>query len=186
IRRLGDDRVVPVDVRVVSATNIDIGQQIGEGQFRADLYYRLNLLNLTIPPLRERDEDVPVMLSYFLSKFCCDYAKPVPQLTPEALSLLRAYAWPGNVRELRNLCERLAVLSDSPKVTRELILELGLLSAEFVQRRTARAEAGEPDAELLRQLTRPRINQTELARRLGISRTTLWRRMSKNCQNNNE
>ena len=109
IRRIGGHTVQPVDQ--LSATNINIEKQIEEGKFRSDLYYRLNLLDLYIPPLRERQEDIQEMVDFYLNKFSCNMKKSPAKLTKEAAQILTSYSWPGNVRELRNICERLAPLS---------------------------------------------------------------------------
>ena len=117
IRRIGSTSVHPIDVRVVSATNINIEEKIRSGQFRSDLYYRLNLLDISIPPLRERREDVQELVDFYLTRFACEMGKRIPTVTPEAAQLLMQYDWPGNVRELRNVCERLIVLNDSDFVS---------------------------------------------------------------------
>lgn len=180
IRRLGDDRVIPVDVRVISATNINIQEKIAAGQFRADLYYRLNLLNIKIQPLRTRKEDIPEMVSYFVSKFACDYAKPAPTLLSDAVAMLARYSWPGNARELRNFCERLVVLNESGFIGCDDIdrMLLSFHEGETDARPSAPAAECEED-ELLKLLTQKRVRKEDLAKMLGVSRTTLWRRMNK-------
>ncbi|MCI8650500.1 MAG: sigma 54-interacting transcriptional regulator [Anaerotruncus sp.] len=179
IRRLGDDRVVPVNVRVISATNVNIEQKIAAGQFRADLYYRLNLLNIQLPPLRERPEDIPEMISYFVSRFACDYERLVPRLTNEATQLLCSYSWRGNSRELRNLCERLVVLNESGEIGRREVEELNLAIEPAPPKAVPApaAAASYPSEELIQQLLQERVKREDLAKMLGISRTTLWRRM---------
>ncbi|MEM1484454.1 sigma 54-interacting transcriptional regulator [Oscillospiraceae bacterium PP1C4] len=180
IRRLGDDRVLPIDVRVISATNINMREKIANGQFRSDLYYRLNLLNIKIAPLRERREDIPEMVSCFVRKFARDYGKSDPSLTSEAADRLSAYSWPGNARELRNLCERLVVLNESGVIDHAEIEQLELFSEQepAAQGGEAAVQRNEEE-ELLHQLLRDKIKKEDLAKMLGISRTTLWRRMNK-------
>ena len=110
IWRIGADRVqARTDVRVIAATNRDLADRIAQREFRADLFYRLNVLHIKIPPLRERREDIPLFLDHFMRTYSERHATPVPELTPAALAALVAYDWPGNVRELKNLVERLAV-----------------------------------------------------------------------------
>ncbi len=174
IRRLGDDRVIPIDVRVISATNIKMEEKIAAGQFRADLFYRLNLLDIHLPPLRERIEDIPEMVSYFISTFACNYSKPVPKISKEAGKMLTAYPWPGNGRELRNFCERLVVLNESGVISPSEIEALNLPISASKQPQQPQKDQQE---ELIRQLLgEHRMKRDELAKMLGISRTTLWRR----------
>jgi transcriptional regulator with GAF, ATPase, and Fis domain len=108
IQRLGDDRACThVDVRVMAATNKDLRDGVARGQFRLDLFYRLNVIHMRVPPLRERLEDAPVLFEYFLTRYCRQYAIPRPVLSPDAVKVLTDYDWPGNVRELQNAAERL-------------------------------------------------------------------------------
>jgi DNA-binding NtrC family response regulator len=109
VERVGAERPVPVDVRVVGATNVPLERAVHDGRFRADLYHRLAVLRIQLPPLRQRPEDIPLLVEHFLKLFRRKYARPVERLTPEAMALLDAYLWPGNVRELRNVLERVFV-----------------------------------------------------------------------------
>jgi DNA-binding NtrC family response regulator len=113
VERIGAERPVPVDVRVVGATNVPLERAVHEGRFRADLYHRLAVLRVSLPPLRQRPEDIPLLVEHFLRLFRRKYARPVERLTPEAMALLDAYLWPGNVRELRNVLERVFVETHS-------------------------------------------------------------------------
>ena len=113
IRRVGGNDPIPVDVRVVAATNRDLRKLAAEGGFRDDLYYRLNVVTITVPPLRERSSDIPLLAQHFLETFAHRTERPVKRLAPEALALLAAYHWPGNVRELENVIERAVALSSS-------------------------------------------------------------------------
>jgi len=110
--RVGGERTLTADVRVVSATNRPLKEMVAEGAFREDLYYRLEVIPLVLPPLRERREDIPLLVEHFLLKKCREMNVPLRRLTPEALELLRKYPWPGNVRELENVIERTVVLGD--------------------------------------------------------------------------
>ena len=110
VQPVGSDRVhARVNVRVIAATNRDLPEQIRNGNFRLDLFYRLNVIHLRTPPLRERPEDVPLLLAHFLSVYSLRHEHPAPELTPSAMHALTAYQWPGNVRELKNVVERLAI-----------------------------------------------------------------------------
>ena len=113
MRRVGSTNVIPIDVRVISATNVNIQQQIQQGKFRSDLLYRLNTLEIHIPPLRERPEDILPLIEHQMRIIAAEQGTTPPELTPEAQELLKQYRWPGNVRELRNICERIVVMSSS-------------------------------------------------------------------------
>jgi DNA-binding NtrC family response regulator len=118
IQRVGAERAqAHVDVRVIAATNRNLTDRIATKEFREDLYYRINVIHLTMPPLRERREDVPEMLEHFIAYYSDRHALPVPQLSPEALARLVDYSWPGNVRELRNFVERLVLRARSGVIT---------------------------------------------------------------------
>jgi len=113
IERVGAEQELQVDVRIVAATNVPLEQAVGAGRFRADLYHRLSVLRIHLPPLRERREDIPPLVDYFLERFNRQYGKQINRLTHEALELLEAYLWPGNIRELRNVLERVYVETES-------------------------------------------------------------------------
>jgi transcriptional regulator with PAS, ATPase and Fis domain len=118
---LGGVSEIQVDVRVIAATNIDLRQAVKDGRFREDLYYRLNVITIELPPLRNRKEDIPLLVNYFLKKFSDENEKPLRSMTPEALRPLMDYNWPGNVRELENVMERAVVLSLGPNITVDLL-----------------------------------------------------------------
>ncbi len=109
--RLGSNETIKVDVRILAATNVDLKKLVADGRFREDLFYRLNVINLNLPPLRDRREDIPLLIDHFIRKYCTENNKPLRRFTPEALQLLIDYGWPGNVRELENTVERAVVLS---------------------------------------------------------------------------
>ena len=176
IRRVGGNAGRPMDVRVMGATHVDLGGAARRGEFREDLYYRLNVVTLTLPPLREREGDVELLAETFLARIATAYGMPVPPLTPELRAVLRAYPWPGNVRELRNAVERALVLSPP-----------GTLRAEELvpPQETERDGRGAlpfpvPLDMLVRSAVRAMLeltggNKSEAARRLGISRPRLQR-----------
>src|SRR5438067_7246352 len=120
---LGGVQEVQVDVRVIAATNVDLKQLVREGKFREDLYYRLNVITIDLPPLRNRREDIPLLVDHFLKKFSEENEKSLRRITPEALHPLLDYNWPGNVRDLENVMERAVVLSTGPNIGRELLPE---------------------------------------------------------------
>lgn len=184
--RVGGDRVVPVDVRIIAATHRDLEEAVKAGAFRRDLYYRLNVLRLYLPPLRQRKEDIPLLVQQLVEKICCRTGRLPPTIGPEVLQVFQRYAWPGNVRELENILERLVVLRSGREVSLEDIREL----ADTVQ---AEAQDG-ADTETLkielkgtladmekdiiyRTLEATGYDREETCRRLGISKTTLWRRL---------
>lgn len=171
IRRIGGTSVHPVDVRVISATNINIDEKIREGQFRSDLYYRLNLLDIRIPPLRERREDIQELVDIYLARLACEMGKHIPVVTSEAAQLLAAYDWPGNVRELRNVCERMIVLNEDDVISAELLHQLRI----FPEEKTTEAVVHEEFSEDVYSRLKPRKKKKDLAEELGVSRTTLWR-----------
>ncbi|QDT64985.1 sigma-54 interaction domain-containing protein [Calycomorphotria hydatis] len=119
--RVGDTRTIQVDCRIVAATNRDLLDEIDEGRFREDLYYRLNVVPIYIPPLRERQEDIPDLTRHFAAHYARMNGKPMPSVQPGVFEFLQNYAWPGNVRELQNYIERAIVLSVEPEITVELL-----------------------------------------------------------------
>jgi DNA-binding NtrC family response regulator len=118
---LGGVHEIQVDVRIIAATNVDLKQQVREGKFREDLFYRLNVITLDLPPLRQRKEDIPLLATFFLDKYSKENDRPLRRLAPEALRPLMAYSWPGNVRELENVIERAVVLSTEAEIGADLL-----------------------------------------------------------------
>ncbi|MDU4889487.1 MAG: sigma 54-interacting transcriptional regulator [Clostridium sp.] len=178
IRRIGSDRVQPIDVRVISATNINIEEQVKSGKFRSDLYYRLNLLDIVIAPLRERKEDIQAMVDYYLTQFACEIGKPSPKLTLRAARILENYDWPGNVRELRNICERLIVLNDSGEITEKDIKQLKVFKEMLEPKIEIKHEVYIEEDDIYKKL-KPKKKKKDIADELGVSRTTLWRMAKK-------
>ncbi|RYD63922.1 MAG: sigma-54-dependent Fis family transcriptional regulator [Sphingomonadales bacterium] len=127
--RVGGTRVVKVDVRVVSATARNLQDEIAEGRFREDLYYRLNVVPVAIPPLTERREDIPVLIEHFVAHYASGRRVPTPEVAPDAMVALQSYEWPGNVRQLRNIVERTVILAPGDRIGR---IELDLLPAEVL------------------------------------------------------
>ena len=182
IEPVGANRRGPVDVRIVSSTNRDLEQAIRDGKFREDLYYRLNVFQIRLPPLRERKEDIPALAAVFLEQFSRELSKPALRLSPAGAEVLGRYRWPGNVRELRNLMERAAVLSSggeiSPALLRSLLPEQSAEAAS-VDLDLDRA-LGEVERKLiLRALMETNGNKAAAAVRLGIGERTLWTKLKK-------
>src|SRR5439155_6765899 len=122
--RLGATETIKVDARIIAATNVDLKKHVDEGRFREDLYYRLNVINIQLPPLRERKEDIPALVEFFTKKYCDENGKPLYRFSSEALKVLMDYHWPGNVRELENVVERAVVLSQDEIIGRDLLPEV--------------------------------------------------------------
>jgi DNA-binding NtrC family response regulator len=179
IQRVGGVKTIKIDGRIISATNIDLKKAIKEGKFREDLYYRLNVVPIELPPLRERKEDIPLLVRYFLMIFSREFGKRIKDISPEAIEFLVNYRWPGNVRELRNVIERLVALTKEEVIShKRLPLDI-LLTVD-----TGEANIGEEGMlkEAREQFERQFIlgvlekvnwNQTEAARILGVHRNTL-------------
>lgn len=181
VERLGDQTPIPVDVRLISATNKDLAQLMQSGQFREDLFYRVNVIPIRVPPLRERREDIPLLVETFIERIRLKTKKSVSSISKEALELLMAYEWPGNVRELINVIEYAFVLCPGDKI---LPLHLPHLRQGKGAGRSPAVgpdTAGERDErEVLRQtIAAAGGNKAEAARMLGISRVTLWKRLKK-------
>jgi two-component system, NtrC family, response regulator AtoC len=181
VEPLGTNRRVTVDVRIVSSTNRDLEHAMREGKFREDLYFRLNVFQVKLPPLRERKEDIPALAEAFLSEFARDLGKPALHLTPEAGSLLQGYGWPGNIRELRNLMERAAVLCKNEIV--DAALMRSLLPVESESARTSlnldSALASLERQMILEALHTSGDNKLAAAKLLGIGERTLWTKLKK-------
>ena len=185
VERVGGNKRIEVDVRVISSTNRDLTAAVRDGSFREDLYYRLNVFRLEIPPLRERAEDVRPLAESFLARFGREFGKGTLRLSDDAISRLERYPWPGNVRELQNVMERAAVLSASSAVVGEkLVAELlppgqsdGSPRADALQLAPA-LEAAERTL-VARALERSGGNKVEAARALGVSERTLWYKLKK-------
>jgi DNA-binding NtrC family response regulator len=181
VRRVGDNRPIKVDVRVIAATNKNLEQEIEKKNFREDLYYRLNVIPIQLPPLRERKEEIPVFVDHFLKKICTKLNRPIPTITPEAMLRLMNYYWPGNVRELENMIERTIVLNDKLIFGADdfsfnsMLNHKGILSQRKNDQNFFLADA---ERQLILEcLESCSGNQKLAAELLGISTTTLWRKL---------
>jgi DNA-binding NtrC family response regulator len=177
---LGGVHEIQVDVRVIAATNIDLKTLVRDGKFREDLFYRLNVITVDLPPLRSRPQDIPLLVTHFLAKFSVENGKPARHISPEALRPLMDYGWPGNVRELENVIERAVVLSNAPTLGIELlpdhIVGRGSPSKMFEHRPDASLFEIVEDCErrlIVDMLEKCNWNQTEAADRFHIPLSTL-------------
>ncbi len=186
IQRVGGEETIHVDVRIVAATNRDLMQRVKEGLFREDLYYRLNVMTLEIPPLRRRAEDIPLLAHHFLEHFAAKNRKMVKGFSPQAMDMLVKYEWPGNVRELENTIERAVILMTGDHVT-ENQLPLNIYNKQINEPPAADGaglfSAGQKSLEevekevILSTLESTGGNKSETARRLGITRKTLHNKL---------
>jgi two-component system response regulator HydG len=172
ITRVGGHQPIPVDFRCIAATNKNLQALVDEGKFRADLFYRLNVFNIELPPLRERREDIPVLTSHFLQKFGQQMNKRIVRVAPAAMHLLQSYDWPGNVRELENAVERAMVLAQEPELRLE-DFNLAPRPEETAGRSLAEMER----AHILRVVQECGGNQTRAAQVLDIDRVTLHNKL---------
>jgi len=176
ITRVGGNQTIKVDFRIVAATNKNLEQLIEEGKFRPDLFYRLNVFHIEIPPLRERREDIPLLVDHFVRKFSREMNKKITRVSPDAMNALQQYPWPGNVRELENAVERGMVVAQEPELqaadftlkAKNGTLPGDVRSLEDVER-----------AHILRVLEECAGNQTHAAEVLGIDRVTLHHKLKK-------
>jgi DNA-binding NtrC family response regulator len=173
--RVGGNEVITSDFRVICATNCDLENLVKEEKFREDLYYRLNVFTIFVPPLRERRSDIPLIANYYLKKFSAIMHKPVTEISPEAMDLLIRYNWPGNVRELRNAIERAMVLAKPPAIRPE---DLPIRPCDEIEPEDETLEAVER-AHILKILNRTNWNITRSARILGIDRVTLYHKIER-------
>ncbi|SFJ88938.1 two-component system, NtrC family, response regulator HydG [Desulfomicrobium apsheronum] len=187
IQRVGNDQTIQVDVRIVAATNRDLKAEVEAGNFRQDLYYRLNVMAVVVPPLRDRREDIPLLAMHFLYKFADTNRKVVKGFTPQAMDMLLKYDWPGNIRELENAVERAVVLMPGDYVTeRELPLSIdqSFESHDNATSKIVQSEdilplnAVEREA-ILAALEITKGNKTEAAKKLGITRKTLLAKLQR-------
>src|SRR3954464_11610568 len=188
--RVGGNQTLRADVRLIAATNKNLEKLVAEGKFRDDLYFRLNVVHITMPPLRERKEDIPLLVRSFLRHFCKLNEKPLLELTADAMNTLMSYNWPGNVRELRTAIEHGVVMANGPKITlRELPMSVrqGAGSGSTVGYTGSRVSAGKVSPLDLHETERKLIHQalgstngniTKAAKKLGISRRTLHRKIN--------
>lgn len=180
--RLGGERPIKVDVRYLYATSRDLKSLVKEGKFREDLYYRINIVTIYIPPLRERREDIPPLIKHYLNFFAKKFNRPVPQITEEAFNALTNYDYPGNVRELKHALERAVLLAVDGRITinhlpEEMIKSKTLFLSDLKEYKLAKIQT-EKEV-ILRALEESNWNKTKAAEKLGISRKTLWQKLKR-------
>ena len=180
--RVGGTDAIDVDVRVIAATNRDLRKAVADGQFREDLFYRLNVIPITLPPLRERKEDIPGLVQHFLDRLSAELDRRIEGVSSEAMAAIMAHEWPGNVRELRNVLERGAVVAQGNVIQ---LSDLGLKKAEAQQAKRPGAAGDLPSLEDVERrhvaavLAQTNGNVTQAARVLGIDRMTLYNKMKR-------
>jgi PAS domain S-box-containing protein len=187
ITRVGSTRNRTVDIRIIAATNRDLKKMVETGQFRNDLYYRLNVVPINIPPLRERKECIVPLFNHYILEFSRKYGKERPGITGDILDALAVYDFPGNVREMINICERLVVMShsgeislkDLPGLVRENISPKPLITEPWQAGQTFKAMVETFEKELLTQVLQTTRTQTEAAEKLGLNQSTIARKMQK-------
>ena len=202
VRRLGDDKVIPVEVRIITSTNKRLAQLIKEDKFREDLYYRINVLHLEIPPLRERKEDIPLLVNFFIRKYGYKFKKSIEGISDEGMQILKNYDWPGNIRQLENIIERLMVITKANFIITNLVKEvmksqyeggktnnylvsakegssLDNIDVDIDYNHLLRGSLEDIEKIIIKEIIREeKGNKAAAAKRLGISRTTLWRKLT--------
>ncbi len=185
--RLGDTNTITMKARVIAATNQKLLERVEEGTFRQDLYYRLKVVEIKLPPLRERKEDIPLLIHHFLETFNEELDKQINDIDPEVLRILMAYHWPGNIRELRNTLEHVCILSKKTTITEDdlpsdfpghdLSFDSSFLSLMDENPPLPTPTPADDKEALLTALKEAQWNKTKAAEILGISRRTLYRRL---------
>ena len=181
ITRVGSNKPIKVDVRLISATNREIETLIEDGKFREDLYYRLKVVTVHLPPLRERRQDIPLLLNHFIGQFSRAYKKPVREIEREAVNILSSYGWPGNVRELKHVVENMVVVSGGPVLTVENLPE-SIHQGQHKSPTEVQSLVGVPLKEVEKILIEQTLeqvggNRQEAARMLGIGERTMYRKL---------
>jgi two-component system, NtrC family, nitrogen regulation response regulator NtrX len=183
---VGGTSRIRVDARVVAATNKDLQAEIKAGQFREDLYFRLNVIPIFVPPLRERQEDIPLLADHFMAEFAQEYGRRIKRLDAGAIRTLQRYAWPGNVRELRNVIERLMIMVPGDAITTSdlsfldvpLTAPAGVSTAGTPERLTLHEARDQFERDLiLKTLAQQQGNMSRTAEVLGVERSNLYRKM---------
>ena len=177
-QRVGGSRDIQVDVRIISATNKDISEEVKRGNFREDLYFRLNVINIHIPPLRERKEDLPILTEFFLEQLAREYGRPKKKISPSALEILKRYDWPGNVRELKNIIERLVIMTVNDYITEGDVRFYEVSNTDYFSLKTLKdaREVFERDF-ILKKLQENGWNISRTAEALQIERSNLHRKI---------
>jgi DNA-binding NtrC family response regulator len=176
--RVGGTRTLTVDIRLIAASNRDLEKEVHDGRFRQDLFFRLNVVPLALPPLRDRPEDIPLLAAHFATKSAEKHGQPTPELQPELIEVLQEYEWPGNVRELENLIERLVVLSNGPSLGVEFVPEKmlrALPGTNVTDESTLEGAVAALKRRMIVNALQSEGNKVAAAKKLGISRSYLHR-----------
>jgi transcriptional regulator with PAS, ATPase and Fis domain len=180
IVRIGGSRIRPIDVRIIVATNRDLKEEVRQGNFREDLYYRANVFALKVIPVRERLDDIPLLVDCFVNKYSKLMDKSINRIDDKVIDAFMKYAWPGNVRELQNVIERMMNFSHNNELTVDLIPE------DVLRFQPPLANAGEEfeaakdlERQMLEKMVRMKISKNEIMKKLKISRSTLYRKMER-------
>jgi DNA-binding NtrC family response regulator len=171
--------VTRVDLRFITATNKDLQAALKDGGFREDLFYRINVITIQLPPLRERREDLPLLVGHFLQKYSSDISKDIKEVSPEALSLMSGYHWPGNIRELQNVVERAVLISEGNTILPEHLPENVRGMESFLEEYLGRGLSIEEYTQAFIKKYQHAYSEQEIADRLGITRKTLWEKRKK-------
>jgi two-component system nitrogen regulation response regulator NtrX len=182
-RRIGGEKLIQVDVRIIAATNKNVQEEVDKGVLREDLYYRLNVIPISVSPLRERKEDIPLLAQHFLRFFCMENGRAEKRITAEALDLLLLYSWPGNIRELKNLMERLVIMTEENVIPVSVVRKALPISDKLDVREEAVHQSLRKRLQIFErmlieeELERTKGNISQAARRLGIERPNLYRKL---------
>ncbi len=180
VTRLGSNQPIPVDIRLICATNVPLADLANENRFRKDLIYRINTVEMVLPPLRKRGDDITMLAQHFIRIYAAKYMKPAPELEPEALERLQRYPFPGNVRELQYTIERALIMSDGPRLGKEDLLfsPIETISQEAQEALDTNLSSLEKNT-ILKVIEKHNGNITRAAKELGLTRTALYRRLNK-------
>jgi transcriptional regulator with PAS, ATPase and Fis domain len=178
--RLGGRKTIKLDARLLALTNVDLDAAVKAGRFREDLFYRLNVINIRVPPLRERKQDLPALAQYFVKQYAAKHVRKVDRVSPPALALLKSYDYPGNARELANVIERAVIVANGRSIESD-DLPAGLSAAVAAQRQREQPPSlAEMEASYIAEiLVATRGNKTQCARILGISRKNLYEKIAR-------
>jgi len=180
IQRIGYDKEIYVDVRIIAATNKDLAKEVAAGKFREDLFYRLNVFPIEVPPLREHKEDIPLLANHFIKQICYENNFKLKKITEPAMQLLQLYDYPGNIRELRNIIERLIILTSSEEITEIDVNKVVNLNKENIIATDLKSKVIQTEKLLIEQtLEKFNWNITRAAKYLGLERSHLYKKMHK-------
>ncbi|HBY58122.1 MAG TPA: hypothetical protein DEG96_09770 [Candidatus Atribacteria bacterium] len=196
IRRLGDDRVIPIDVRIITSTNKNLTKLVKEGKFREDLFYRINVLNIILPNLNQRKSDIPLLVDFFIKKYKYKFGKEIKGISEESINLLQDYDWPGNIRQLENVIERLVISVEGEYIQADLVQKISdslKMDSKRIHEKKVIHNSTEDNLIVFsldnnlkeiermiiqRMMEKEKGNKTLVAKKLGIGRSTLWRKLN--------